>query len=110
MGEEFKSGQITPAMRDTGKMTRQMDRASSSTQMVMFMKESGRMTKHMAMESTLIKTGQGTTESGSRTNSMAKVRAISNLLGIETWPDGARYEGMYKRGKKHGEGRFVWAD
>ena len=26
--------------------------------------------------------------------------------GIETWPDGRRYEGDFKNGKKDGEGTF----
>ena len=30
--------------------------------------------------------------------------------GVETWPDGARYEGNYLEGKKHGKGQFKWAD
>jgi hypothetical protein len=30
--------------------------------------------------------------------------------GIETWPDGAKYDGTYVDGKKHGEGVFHWAD
>ena len=30
--------------------------------------------------------------------------------GIETWPDGARYEGEYKEGKKHGQGCLNFAD
>jgi hypothetical protein len=30
--------------------------------------------------------------------------------GIETWPDGARYEGQYKEGKKHGQGCLNFAD
>lgn len=29
---------------------------------------------------------------------------------METWPDGASYEGDYVEGKKHGTGRFTWAD
>ena len=29
---------------------------------------------------------------------------------METWPDGARYEGDYMNGKKHGQGHFIWAD
>ena len=29
---------------------------------------------------------------------------------METWPDGARYEGKYRDGKKHGKGLFKWAD
>jgi len=26
--------------------------------------------------------------------------------GVETWPDGAKYEGDYKAGQKHGKGNF----
>jgi hypothetical protein len=29
---------------------------------------------------------------------------------VESWPDGARYEGYYKDGKKHGKGKFFWSD
>jgi len=29
---------------------------------------------------------------------------------VETWPDGARYEGAYEGGQKNGRGRFAWAD
>ncbi len=35
---------------------------------------------------------------------------IVRLVGIETWPDGAKYEGAYIEGKKQGRGIFVWAD
>jgi hypothetical protein len=28
--------------------------------------------------------------------------------GVETWPDGRRYEGDFKNGKKDGEGTFEW--
>ncbi len=31
-------------------------------------------------------------------------------VGVETWPDGAKYDGYYKQGKKHGKGLFIWAD
>jgi len=31
-------------------------------------------------------------------------------LGVESWVDGARYEGTYKEGAKHGKGKFFWAD
>ena len=27
--------------------------------------------------------------------------------GIETWSDGSRYEGYYKAGKKHGNGKYL---
>ena len=30
--------------------------------------------------------------------------------GIETWPDGARYEGDYVDGRKHGKGILNFAD
>ena len=30
--------------------------------------------------------------------------------GIETWPDGAKYEGSYAEGKKHGRGTLTFAD
>ena len=33
-----------------------------------------------------------------------------HILGVETWPDGARYEGNYEVGQKQGRGRFQWAD
>ena len=29
---------------------------------------------------------------------------------METWPDGAKYEGYYVDGKKEGRGRFTWGD
>lgn len=29
---------------------------------------------------------------------------------METWPDGAKYVGCYKGGKKHGKGKFFWSD
>ena len=29
---------------------------------------------------------------------------------METWPDGARYEGSYENGQKNGRGKFSWAD
>ena len=32
------------------------------------------------------------------------------IKGVETWVDGARYEGNYFEGNKHGEGKFLWAD
>ena len=40
-------------------------------------------------------------------------RGVDNLrdgLGKETWPDGACYEGEYKKGKKYGKGEFNWSD
>lgn len=30
--------------------------------------------------------------------------------GVEIWPDGAKYEGKYHLGKKHGKGRIQFAD
>ena len=30
--------------------------------------------------------------------------------GVETWIDGAKYEGIYKVGKKHGRVIFSWGD
>ena len=30
--------------------------------------------------------------------------------GIETWPDGSRFEGDYYAGLRHGKGTFLWAD
>jgi hypothetical protein len=30
--------------------------------------------------------------------------------GIENWPDGRRYEGDFKNGKKDGEGTFEWTN
>jgi hypothetical protein len=29
---------------------------------------------------------------------------------LETWPDGASYQGDYVEGKKDGVGMFTWAD
>ena len=29
---------------------------------------------------------------------------------METWPDGAKYEGEYKEGKKNGKGTLNFAD
>lgn len=29
---------------------------------------------------------------------------------METWPDGSKYVGEYKIGKKNGKGMFNWAD
>jgi hypothetical protein len=29
---------------------------------------------------------------------------------VESWPDGARYEGKYIEGKKEGEGKLTFAD
>jgi len=29
---------------------------------------------------------------------------------VETWADGAKYEGNYENGMKHGRGRFYWID
>ena len=29
---------------------------------------------------------------------------------MEVWPDGARYEGKYKDGKKEGKGKLTFAD
>ena len=29
---------------------------------------------------------------------------------MEVWPDGAKYEGEYKYGKKEGKGKFHWSD
>jgi hypothetical protein len=29
---------------------------------------------------------------------------------MESWPDGAKYEGQYIDGKKHGRGRLTFAD
>jgi len=31
-------------------------------------------------------------------------------VGVETWPDGSRYEGDYVDGKKEGNGKFYWSD
>ena len=30
--------------------------------------------------------------------------------GVETWPDGRRYEGDFKNGRKDGEGTFEWTN
>jgi len=29
---------------------------------------------------------------------------------MESWPDGAKYEGRYCDGKKHGKGKLTFAD
>ena len=29
---------------------------------------------------------------------------------MESWPDGAKYEGQYGDGKKHGRGKLTFAD
>jgi hypothetical protein len=29
---------------------------------------------------------------------------------VEVWPDGAKYEGKYKEGKKDGKGKLTFAD
>lgn len=29
-------------------------------------------------------------------------------LGVQEWPDGARYEGEFVNGFKHGEGKYTW--
>jgi len=31
-------------------------------------------------------------------------------LGMEKWPDGSFYEGMFKAGKKHGKGQMKFPD
>lgn len=31
-------------------------------------------------------------------------------MGEEIWNDGAKYEGIYKNGKKNGKGKFEWPD
>lgn len=31
-------------------------------------------------------------------------------FGVEIWPDGAKYEGEYKYGKKNGKGILLFAD
>ena len=31
-------------------------------------------------------------------------------FGIYTWQDGRKYEGQYKKDKKHGNGVYTWAD
>jgi len=31
-------------------------------------------------------------------------------FGLETWPDGAVYEGEYHEGKKNGRGKLTFAD
>jgi len=44
---------------------------------------------------------------------MAMVRVKfgrTEFIGTETWADGAKYEGYYHEGTKHGQGKFVWAD
>ena len=30
--------------------------------------------------------------------------------GVYTWLDGRKYEGQYKKDKKHGNGVYTWAD
>lgn len=30
--------------------------------------------------------------------------------GVEMWVDGSKYEGHYKEGKKHGDGKYTWSD
>lgn len=30
--------------------------------------------------------------------------------GNEIWPDGAKFSGKYKKGKKEGKGLFIWGD
>jgi hypothetical protein len=34
----------------------------------------------------------------------------TKIRSIKTRPDGAKYEGMYKEGRKEGTGTFIWAD
>jgi hypothetical protein len=31
-------------------------------------------------------------------------------MGVESWPDGAIYEGNYYEGKKNGRGKLTFAD
>ena len=33
-----------------------------------------------------------------------------NGKGVERWPDGSKFEGMYDNGNKEGHGSFTWAD
>ena len=35
---------------------------------------------------------------------------VVSIVGVEKWPDGAIYEGLYKDGKKNGRGKFAWGD
>ena len=28
--------------------------------------------------------------------------------GVESWPDGSRYDGEYSRGVKEGYGKYLW--
>lgn len=59
-------------MRDTGKITRLMDKELSGTFMEISMKANGRETKHMATESTLIVTEPLMKECGGMTFSMGR--------------------------------------
>lgn len=36
--------------------------------------------------------------------------AVKNGYGVEEWPDGNKFEGMYLNGKKHGNGTFKFKD
>lgn len=39
----------------------------------------------------------------------ATLHGHSNGTGQHTWPDGASFQGQYRRGLKHGQGHFTWA-
>ena len=35
---------------------------------------------------------------------------LRNGFGVQTWPDGAKYEGEWVNGKAHGKGKFTHVD
>ena len=41
---------------------------------------------------------------------MKKGTTIRHGYGIQTWPDGARYEGNWALGKQHGLGKYMVPD
>ncbi len=67
------------------------------------------MTKLMVTEFTPIWTEPGTRATGGKIGRKDTV-GISLRVGVETWPDGSRYEGQYVEGRKEGHGKFTWAD
>lgn len=105
MEKVYKYGEMVPYMKDFGKMIKLVVKADLYMQMGIFMKEIGWSINRMVMACIFIRTELGMKASGKMIYNMEKVILIKFLqklhvnkiiiLGIETWPDSAKYEGYY---------------
>ena len=112
MVAEYRFGMMGLFTKATGGIIKLQFTEDFYILMVITMKEPGQTTPRTATEFISTLMVRDTPATGKMINSMAMVLFLLVVywIGVETWTDGAKYEGYYFEGMKHGKGKFFWAD